>query len=76
MAIDTNDKKWSMLMHPIGGPSAGGTLGGGAGIEATEDYWVFVGRYWGLTTDTPVGPSVLAGIASNRSRLLSLARGP
>ena len=76
MAIDTNDKKWSMIMHPVGGPSAGGTLGGGASIESTEDYWVFLGRYWGLVPDTPVGPSVVAGIISNRSRMLTALRGP
>jgi hypothetical protein len=75
MAIDTNDKKWSMIMS-LGGTSAGGTLGGGASIEATEDQWVFIDRYWGIIPDIPVGPSFIPTIVSNRSRAFTLLRGP
>jgi hypothetical protein len=76
MAIDTNDKKWSIIYTAIGAPSLGGSLGGGAPIESTEDQWVFVGRYWGIVPDGPVAPTQVPTYASIRSRTFTWVRGP
>jgi hypothetical protein len=44
MAIDTADKKWSIIRLGIGGPPLGGSP------ISLDDQWVFVGRYWGTQT--------------------------